>query len=352
MRPTGATESVETTETTGTAEIAGAAEPDPPYDLHNSLFHAAPWVDAVESTFGLRTDRFEPPGEPGGVAHYSLVDDIRGRRIVATPFGDFCEPAISTIAGWNEYTAHLRDFDCPVTIRPFANPIALADSTFDIRGGLLWHGVDLSGGADAVFDGVGTKIRTKIRRPAKLGVTFRESSSAADVAAMHAMHVSLRKSKYSMLAQPKRFFDALHANFGDDMVVVFAEVDGEPVAGMTFFAWNGVWYYKFSASYENSVRPNPALMMHSIRVACERGLRFLDMGRSDADQPGLLDFKEQFEPQVRSLSTLHWSPAGHADPRGAQAGATLGQLTEVLTQPSVPDSAAAAAGDLLYRFFA
>lgn len=323
-----------------------------PYDLTDSLFHSAPWIDAVESTFGLRTEAFKPPSEPGAMALYSVVDDLRGRRVVATPFGDFCEPDIATTEGWNEFADHLRSFDAPITIRPFANPVALADRTFERRGGLLWHGVDLRQGAEAVFDSVSTKVRTKIRRPAKLGVTFRCSSAWTDIAAMHDMHVRLRKSKYGMLAQPKRLFEALHENFGQDMVVVFAELDGEPVAGMTFFAWNGVWYYKFSASYENTVRPNPALMMQAIRIACEREMTVLDMGRSDADQPGLLDFKEQFRPEVRELSTLHWSPEGHTDRRGADAGALLGRLTEILTDPSVPDHTSAAAGDLLYRYFA
>ncbi len=328
------------------------AAADAPYDLHNSLFHSAPWMNAVDEAFGLDTTTFEPSSEPGASAAYCVIDDIRGRRVVATPFGDFCEPRIATRDGWSEFTSHLRGFACPITIRPFANPVALADRSFRAEGGLLWHGVDLTDGADAVFDRINTKVRTKIRRPAKLGVTFRASSHPADIAVMHAMHVHLRKGKYSMLAQPKRLFDTLLANFGDDMVVMFAELDGEPIAGMTFFAWNGVWYYKFSASYDNDVRPNPALMMHAIELAAERDLTFLDMGRSDADQPGLLDFKAQFRPEVRQLSTLHWAPDGHTDARAAEVGATLGQLTSILTDPAVPDTAAAAAGDLLYRFFA
>lgn len=323
-----------------------------PTQLTNTLFHSPPWRAAVEEAFGLAILEFVPPSEPSGSAWYSVVDDIRGRRVVSTPFSDFCEPAISTPAGWTEYTDHLRSFECPVTLRPFASRIALGDRSFDHSGGLLWHGVDLNDGADELFARMKSKVRTKIRRVPKAGVVFRASSAPADIAMMHAMHVQLRKTKYAMLAQPKRFFEALSDNFADNMVVVFAEVDGEPISGMTFFEWNNVWYYKFSASYPNDLRPNPALMMHSIRIASERGLQLVDMGRSDADQPGLLAFKEQFEPDVLELSTLRWSPENHQDPRGAAAGSLLGALTEILTHPDVPESAATAAGDLMYRYFA
>jgi len=323
-----------------------------PGDYANSLFHSQPWQAAVEEAFGLSIETFTPASEPDLVLSYSVIDDIRGRRVVSTPFSDFCEPGLTTAQGWVEFRDHLLSFDAPVTVRPFWTPPDFVDPTGERLGGLLWHGIDLSNGADEMFSRLKSKIRTKIRRVPKAGVTYRVSSAPEDIARMHEMHVGLRKSKYSMLAQPKRFFEALSANFCDDMVVMFAELDGEPIAGMTFFGWNDVWYYKFSASYPNDVRPNVGLMMHSCRVAAERGMQLVDMGRSDDDQPGLLAFKEQFEPIVRSLTTMRWAGTQVPDARAGEVGATLGALTAILTRPDVPDSVAADAGDLLYRFFA
>lgn len=343
-----------TLSTPDVAEVAtDAALPLPvaSLDVENTLFHAAPWRNAVEETFGLTLTKFTPRSEPRGSAWYSVVNDIRGRRVVSTPFSDFCEPVLRSQVGWNEFADHLRSFECPVTARPFLNSFARSDSSFELRSELWWHGIDLADGADGVFDSVNTKVRTKIRRPAKSGVTFRASSSSQDIAAMHAMHVHLRKSKYGLLAQPLRFFENLATNFGDRMVVCFAELDGEPLAGMTFFEWNDVWYYKFSASYNSALRVNPALMMFAIRVADERGLQLVDMGRSDADQPGLLSFKEQFRPVAVPLTTLHWSPPGYVDPQGSSAGALLGSLTDLLTRPDVSDATASDASDLLYRYF-
>jgi hypothetical protein len=316
-----------------------------------TLFHAAAWREAVEQAFDLKIERFVPPSEPGGVAYYSLLDDIRGRRVVATPFSDFCDPLLTTEQGWREFAARLRSFDAPVTVRPFIHRHALADDSFEHRCQLVWHGIDLSAGADAVWDGLKSKVRTAIRRAAKQGLTFRVSTSMDDIAVFHRMHVDLRKSKYRMLAQPLSFLEELHGRFGDDMAVILAEEDGDPVAAMVYLAFNGVWYYKFSASYPRHYRPNGALIIEACREGDRRGLHLLDMGRSDLDQAGLVDFKEQFASTSRRLSTLHWRPEHHTDPIGADVGRTLGDITELLTDPDVPNDVAARAGDRLYRYF-
>ncbi len=323
----------------------------PPADDGTTLFHSQPWRRAVEEAFGVEIRRFSPISEPGGFAYFSVIDDLRGRRVISTPFSDFCDPCLGPV-GWREFAGHLRSFDAPVTVRPFRNLVAANDDSFERRDELLWHSIDLEPGFDHLWDGLKSKVRTAIRRAPKAGITFRVSSRLADLEAFHAMHVELRRSKYGLLAQPFSFFDALRDGFGDDLAVILAEEDGEPVAAMVYLAWNGVWYYKFSASVARNYRPNAALLIEACREGVERGLSLVDMGRSDIDQPGLLSFKRQFATEELPLTTLHWQPPGHANPSGAEATSALGQLTELLTRPDVPHDVTARGGDLLYRYFA
>ncbi len=317
-----------------------------------TLFDSEPWRQAVEQTFELKILDFEPLSEPGGRAFYSVISDIRGERVVSTPFSDFCDPQLTTAAGWSEFADHLRSYNRPVTIRPFHNRLAIEDDSFEQRHELLWHGIDLSHGVDHVWDGMKSKHRTKVRRAEKEGISFRFSSSIDDIATFHAMHVDLRKSKFRMLAQPFEFFEALHDRFGDKMAVLLAEdPDGAPVAGMVYFEHEGVWYYKFGASYPRSYRPNSAMIMAACREGVDRGLQLLDMGRSDIDQPGLVDFKRQFASEERALTTLHWKPEDCNDPTAEEVGQTLGAITELLTDPEAPNELAAKGGALLYRYF-
>ena len=330
-----------------TVDAVPSAAPRP----HATLFHSEPWRRAVEEAFGVEILRFHPRSEPDGFAYYSVITDLRGERVVSTPFSDFCDPMLGP-AGWAEFADHLRSFEAPVTVRPFRNLAATSDDSFERRHELLWHSVDLEPGFEHLWDGLKSKVRTAIRRAPKAGITFRSSSRLADLEAFYAMHVELRRSKYGLLAQPFSFFAALHDGFGDDLSVILAEEDGEPIAAMVYLAWNGVWYYKFSTSVARNYRPNAALLIEACREGVERGLSSVDMGRSDIDQPGLVAFKQQFASEEVPLTTLHWQPAGHADPAGADASATLGQLTALLTSPEVPADVSARAGDLLYRYFA
>lgn len=317
-----------------------------------TLFHSEEWRQAVEQAFQLKIDSFTPSSEPDGLAYYSVLSDVRGERVVATPFSDFCDPLLATEAGWKEFADHLRSFGRPITIRPFLNQHALADRSFEHRQELLWHGVDLSLGGDHIWDSLKTKLRTSIRRAGKLGITFRFSSEMADIETFHRMHVDLRKSKYRMLAQPLGFFAALHDRFGEDMAVVLAEdADGDPVASMVYFACEGVWYYKFGASYDRRYRPNSAMLMAACREGADRGLDLLDMGRSDIDQPGLIDFKREFATEERLLTTLHWQPEDFTNEMGAEVSKTLGAVTELLTDQSVSNEVTANGGELLYRYF-
>lgn len=326
----------------GPAVVAAAAD--------ESLFHGEPWRQAVETAFGVEIHRFTPRCEPSGFAYYSVVDDLRGKRVISTPFSDFCDPCLGP-AGWSEFADHLRSFDAPVTVRPFRNLAATSDESFERRYELLWHSIDLEPGFDHLWDGLKSKLRTAIRRAPKEGITFRVSSKLSDLEAFYAMHVELRRSKYGLLAQPFTFFASLYDSLGDDLAVILAEEDGEPVAAMVYLAWNGVWYYKFSASVARNYRPNAALLIEACREGADRGLSLVDMGRSDIDQPGLVSFKQQFATDEVPLTTLHWQPAGHTDAAGENASATLGHLTTLLTRPDVPSDVTAQAGELLYRYF-
>lgn len=342
------TDLLEAGEATSGDQATSVTETGP---VGETLFHSEPWRQVVETTFDVSFETFVPESEPLGRAYYSVLSDIRGERVVCTPFSDFCDPMLGP-DGWDEFAEHLRSFGRPITVRPFRHAPAIADGGFERRTELLWHGIDLTDGHDAVWDGLKTKVRTNIRRAIKGGeLTFRISSDPADVETFHAMHVDLRKSKYGLLAQPLSFFMNLHDAFGDDMAVIVAEQDGEAIAAMVYFAWNGIWYYKFSASYPRKHRPNGALIMEACRHGAERGLELLDMGRSDMDQPGLVDFKQQFASIERELTTLHWQPEGYENHLGAAVGGELGRVTALLTDPEVPNHIAAKGGDLLYRYF-
>jgi len=107
---------------------------------------------------------------------------------------------------------------------------------------------------------------------------------------------------------------------------------------------------KFSASDDKawSLRPNDLIIWHSIKTAFERGCRWLDMGRTDADNEGLRAFKRSWgaveEPLV--YATLGERP----EPAAANEG-KAGQLLASVIRHS-PLVVCRAAGEALYRYAA
>ncbi len=317
-----------------------------------TLFHSRPWRDALEDVFDLQIREFTSPAEPDAFGLFSLLSDLRGDRIVSTPFSDFCDPTFETQTGWDDFADHLLSFNVPVTVKPFENKFALSDSRFEQRKEVLWHGIGLPDDFEIFWSSLSSSSRNRARKPAKKGIQIRQSCELVDYEKYHNMHVGLRKDKYRMLAQPFELFEALSSNFGSEMFVLLAEEAGEPIAGMVFFVWNGVAYYKFGASVEHPVACNRALFSKACEIGIELGLSLIDLGRSDLSQPGLINFKSEFASESVELSTLHWTPESWSNPQGAAAGATLGALTDLLTAPEVDPELTKSAGSLLYRYFA
>jgi hypothetical protein len=88
-----------------------------------------------------------------------------------------------------------------------------------------------------------------------------------------------------------------------------------------------------------------------MRVGREWGCTTFDWGVSDLDQPGLVAYKRKYATDERRVRVLRHVPAGYDGSRAAEAGAVLGQLTDLLTREDVPDDVTRRAGDLLYGMF-
>jgi lipid II:glycine glycyltransferase (peptidoglycan interpeptide bridge formation enzyme) len=193
-----------------------------------------------------------------------------------------------------------------------------------------------------------------VRHAQRSGIVIRAGSTFEDARAFYELHVHTRKYKYHLLPQPLQFFHHLVEIFApsDRILVLIAELNGKPVAGLLLLQWDNKLYYKFNASSSRHARPNELLIWHALLAGHERGLDRLDFGISDLDQPGLVAFKRKFATEERDVHFLEANPYGYRNEQGEQAQRLLGQLTRLLTLPSVPDEVTTAAGDELYRFFA
>lgn len=320
-----------------------------------SLFSSSPWTEAVASSYGLTASMSASAAQGAlrAAIPFSQVSDLRGGRVICGPFSDYCDPLVEDDASWRELIEPVMALGLPVTLRCLRNGLPEQDGRFQVAGRAAWHAVDLARPEQEAWDSLAAPARQNIRKALRGGVTVREGRGIEDVRAFHAMHCTVRKTKYRMLAQPLQFFERLHAAFAPDgrLTVLLAEDGGGPLAGIFFIEWGDTLYYKFNASVDRGKCPNDLLVWEGIRMGRRRGLARLDFGLSDLEQDGLLRFKRKFATEEREIRRLRWQPAGHHDPRGAEADRVLSQMTHLLTDPTVPDAITHAASRTLYGLF-
>jgi hypothetical protein len=315
-----------------------------------------PWIRSVCDTYGFTPQAriaIDDSGRPADGFAWVPISDFRGDRLVSLPFSDRAEPIMSDHATWWCLVDDALQADAPLRI----HCIDGAAPTFDARlvraGEAAWHGTPLDAPIADLHGVLSSAARRNIVAAERNGVRVEAETGLNGIRIYHRLHVSLRKHKYRLLAQPLAFFERLWEEFSvtDGIVTLLAYVDAEPIAGAIYLAWADTLYYKFGASLAGTLplRPNDALAWAALRLASERGFRHLDWGLSDLDQPGLVAYKRKWASEERRILTLRSisrAPNNHRD-----RSQLLDGLTHLLTDDAVPDHISAQAGALLYRYF-
>jgi CelD/BcsL family acetyltransferase involved in cellulose biosynthesis len=321
-----------------------------------SLFASPPWISVLCEEYGfVPTARVlvDESGEPSAGFTWIRISDLRGERISSLPFSERVEPFVQDRETWSRLASDVLKSGVPFTMRCFEDSPVASHEGLDRIGEAAWHGTPLDAPLEEISAGFSPKARQMLRASERRGVRTRVCTDLAAVREFHRLHVGLRKQKYGLLAQSVTFFERLWEAFASEngVLTVLAEDDGVPVAGAMYFVWNDTLYYKFGASRPEHLRlrPNEAIAWAAMRWAKEHGIRLLDWGLSDLDQPGLLSFKRKWGGLERTIVTLRHSGAAVRSSEEFQD--LLGELTELFTDDAVPSDVAARAGASLYRYF-
>ncbi len=321
------------------------------------LFHSPPWLKVLEDTYGFRIQAYVARDANdavlGGVPFCEL-DDMMGRRIVALPFSDVCDPLFDSATTWRSLWERLESHGLPLHMRSLRGETFGATKEFSIVKRARWHRLAVARPEEEIWSGLAGSTRRCIRKAQRAGVKIRALNRREGCEGFHGLHVALRKNKYRLLAQPCSFFEAVANRFSahEAWFPRGAFLGDRLIAATMYLRWGDTLYYKFNASAQDAlaVRPNNLLLWDGILLARSLGCHTLDLGPSDDDQPGLIRFKRNFGAEEDELQFLNWAPRNWVD-SCAQARQALRELGRAFTTVDVPDDIAAHAGASLYRFF-
>ncbi len=154
--------------------------------------------------------------------------------------------------------------------------------------------IDLSPGADALWDAIGPKVRNLVRKAEKAGLVAREGDPARDFDAFYDLFAENMRDLGTPVYDG-RFFREVLQTFPDSTRLSIVEQGGVPAAAALCVRHGGFVEIHWAASRREllAAAPNMLLYWEAISHSARAGLRTFCFGRSTVDS-GPYRFKKQW----------------------------------------------------------
>ena len=319
-----------------------------------SVFHSQRWLQALHRTYGFTPIAYTttPPGVQltNGLVFCIVQSYLTGQRIVSLPFSDHCEPLVSNsgelsvLCDFVAQESKRRNWNY-VEVRPRAANLATITGFGKYQSYCL-QAVDLRDELDDLFARFHKdSVQRRVRRAEREGLTYELGTSSALLEKFYRLMVMTRR-RHKVPPQPQPWFKNLIECMGDAIKIRLTSRSGEPVACIVTLHFKNTVVYKYGCSNArfNNLGGTAFLFWKTIQEAKESGAEEFDLGRSDADNLGLLAFKDHWA-SVRT-DLIYWrNPVPANGVRGE--GWKLRAAKRLFA--SLPEPLLRAAGRVLYR---
>ena len=283
-----------------------------------SVFHTPGWLETLQRTYGYEplVLTTSPPRSAltNGVVFCRVKSWLTGERLVSVPFADHCQPLsenkqdIYSILEWASRGLNGKPKRENVEIRPLqSEELGLPEHT-SYRTGRTFrlHLLDLRPSIDQLLKSFDkNSVQRRLRRVVRESLTYEEGSSETLLRKFYRLQILTRR-RHQIPPQPIAWFRNLLEFLGGVGTIRVVSKDGRPIASILTLLYNGTMTYKYGCSdaLYNNLAGTPLLFWQSIQQAKERGAHTFDMGRSDLDNPGLINFKSNWG--TADLPLTYW----------------------------------------------
>lgn len=282
-----------------------------------SIFHSMGWLTALRYTYGYRPVAFttSPPDSElkNGIVCCEIASWITGRRLVSLPFSDHCEPLFASTEDLSfliqSLKAQLKEQGWKyLEVRPvICNLDHLDEATgFTPARKYFLHVLNLLGNPDDLFAQLDKdSVQRRVRHAERVGLTGICGTSEKLLAEFYNLFVVTR-GRHQVPPMPYAWFQNLIKNLQESLEIHVAYLETRPVAAILTLRFRDVLYYKYGCSDVrfNNLGAMPWLLWRAILKAKSAGATQFDMGRTEADNQGLLTFKNRWVPHPTQL--VYW----------------------------------------------
>jgi len=264
----------------------------------SNIFHTSLWARGLKEAYGY-TPKYFVEFNGGQISKLIAIMEVRslltGFRGVSLPFTDYCEPI----------------FDGGIQFKELLPDIIEKGKQFgwnylELRGGnnLLPSGVPSVGyighilalcqSEEEAFRKFRDSTKRNIKKALKEGVKVKIYDSLASIMEFYRLN-SITRKQHGLPPQPFIFFKNVYDHIISKNLgfVILASIHEESIAGAIFFHFGEKAIYKYGASqprYQH-LRANNLVMWEAIRWYCQKGVKHLCFGRTEAENQGLIQFK-------------------------------------------------------------
>jgi CelD/BcsL family acetyltransferase involved in cellulose biosynthesis len=171
------------------------------------------------------------------------------------------------------------------------------------------HYLELSQGPEALWKNFNYKsVRYEINKAQKHKLVIKVASSENDFFNFYKLY-SVTRKRLGLPSQPYLFFKSLWDTFAPagNVKILLAELEKSIIAAHFLFQFNGrvsAEAVGWDISYSKA-SPNHFLFWEGIKLACEKGFRVYDFGRTSPNNQPLMDFKKRWGAQIADLHSFH-----------------------------------------------
>ena len=321
-----------------------------------SVFHTSAWLEALRRTYGYEPVVFttSPPSQQlaNGIVCCRISSWLTGSRLVSVAFADHCQPLVRTSDELVELVTHLQRAVSRENCR-YVELRCLSNDALDLEAhtGLArsasfsYHSLDLRPDLESLFHAFHPScVQRKIRRAQREGLTYDEGTSDLLLEPFYSLLVMTRR-RHGLPPQPLAWFRNLRDCLGSGLNIRIASNHGQPIASIVTVQYKEAIVYKYGCSDArfHNLGGMPLLFWHTIQEGKKQGMHELDLGRSDAEDTGLIAFKGHLGAASSTLNYYRYPP------QSAGSGILRRMAFVPRLCARLPNSFLRAAGNFLYR---
>ena len=325
-----------------------------------SIFHSVAWLTALKHTYNYEPIVFttSPPDQEleNGLAFCQVNSWLTRNRLVSLPFSDHCELLFDSTERLDFLISSLlSEFEVEKWKYLEVRPVDLSFDRVARTGGFtptekfFLHALDLRGDKDELFRNLDKdSVQRRVGRAKRANLDEKYGASESLLKDFYRLLVITRR-RHRIPPPPYAWFQNLILQMGKALEIRLAYQKESPIAAILTLRFRDVVYYKYGCSDVrfNQFGATPWLLWNAISAAKSGGATEFDFGRTDANDAGLLAFKNHWVPHPKRL--VYWKFQ-----KGAQAPPSMESWKSKLAGlafSNLPVGILEFAGKILYRHF-